>query len=157
MTSLQTAPLCLRPYSARKLHDLAFTMILVLLAVRYAHIDWLVEVAVEVGCVNVGLLDGPAQASCVRKEDPNAREIRRGSKRLVKVDAFFLQEALRDEASFVLLWSAVLVELGTKNDTATDGDSSIGYLGAVNQRVRFESRRELLLLGLDACAPQSCV
>ena len=99
---------------AVELHDLALVLV-VFPAGRHAHVDWAVQVAVQVSGVHVGLVDVPPLACGVTEQDANAGEGGGGRKGGVKVHTLFLKKALCDQSSFELLGVLELVKLEAKN------------------------------------------
>ena len=71
-------------------------------AFRYAHVQFLLECAVEVRLVDVGLMDMKAVAGGKSKEDTDRGELDHGREHLAEVDIWPLGESLCDEADLVI-------------------------------------------------------
>ena len=84
------------------------------------HVDLLVEGAVEIRLVDIGLMIEEVVSSGECEENADRNELGNGYESLTKVYSRPLQEALCDESNLVPQDATVLVLLATENETTSD-------------------------------------
>jgi len=86
----------------------------------HLHIDLLIKVSIEVGSLDIHLVDLQVALGGECKYSVEWRELRYRSESLVEVDAFNLCEPLSDEVSLILLNTAIWASFDAENPLASD-------------------------------------
>src|ERR1700731_3816314 len=95
---------------------------------RRLHVDFFVELSIEVSAYNINLINLPISLSCQCQEDSDGRDLRCGGEGFVVISTLRLFVTTCDDAGFVLQDFAVRSQLHLENVTAWDDWLGLGGL-----------------------------